>query len=304
MSEWYYADARRQQHGPVSSEDLRTHFGAGTVDLSTLVWREGMAQWQPLSSMAAELDLQEPAPTPEPPEPSFGIDLRGDLSAIENGTATYTPYTAPSAELQSDSAIVLGGEIVLAGFWKRVAAYFIDSVIVGIGGAIIGMITGAVMGVGLVSLGGNASGPGFVLVQVVNYMLSLVIGAAYYAGFHASSGRATPGKMAVGIKVVRPNGEGITLARGIGRYFAAALSGLLLCIGYLMAAFTERKQGLHDMLCDTLVVDKWAFTEHPEWQQRNLGTVTIVILALVGLLIAVFGVVILGAIGLAVRGFG
>ena len=71
-----------------------------------------------------------------------------------------------------------------------------------------------------------------------------------------------------------------------------------------MAAFTERKQGLHDMLCDTLVVDKWAFTEHPEWQQRNLGTVTTVILALVGLLIAVFGVVILGAIGLAVRGFG
>jgi len=304
MSEWYYADARRQQHGTVSSEDLRAHFGAGTVDLSTLVWREGMAQWQPLSSMAAELDLQEPAPTPEPPEPSFGIDLRGDLSAIENGTATYTPYTAPSAELQSDSAIVLGGEIVLAGFWKRVAAYFIDSVIVGIGGAIIGMITGAVMGVGLVSLGGNASGPGFVLIQLVNSLLSIVLGAAYYAGFHASSGRATPGKMAVGIKVVRPNGEGITLARGIGRYFAAALSGLLLCIGYLMAAFTERKQGLHDMLCDTLVVDKWAFTEHPEWQQRNLGTVTIVILALVGLLIAVFGVVILGAIGLAVRGFG
>ncbi|WP_225764988.1 RDD family protein [Stenotrophomonas sp. Marseille-Q4652] len=298
MSEWYYADARRQQHGPVSSEELRAHFGAGTVDLSTLVWREGMAQWQPLSSMAAELDLQEPAPAPEPPEPTFGIDLRGDLSAIENGTATYTPYTAPSADLQANSAIVLGGEIVLAGFWKRVAAYFIDSVIVGIGGAVIGMIAGAVMGVGLLSLGGNASGPGFLLVQVVNYMLSLVIGAAYYAGFHASSGRATPGKMAVGIKVVRPNGEGITLARGIGRYFAAILSGLLLCIGYLMAAFTERKQGLHDLLCDTLVVDKWAFTEHPEWQQRNLGTVTIVILALLGVVAALLVLGLLAMIGM------
>ena len=79
------------------------------------------------------------------------------------------------------------------------------------------------------------------------------------------------------------NGERITIARGIGRYFAAMLSGLILCIGYLMAAFTERKQSLHDMICDTLVVDKWAFTDHPEWQQRGLGTVTIVILALFGL---------------------
>ncbi|MGN0924153.1 MAG: hypothetical protein ACI4PN_08150, partial [Ectopseudomonas mendocina] len=91
--------------------------------------------------------------------------------------------------------------------------------------------------------------------------------------------------------------EGISIARGIGRYFAAILSGLILCIGFVMAAFTERKQGLHDMLCDTLVVDKWAFTEHPEWQQRGLGTVTIVILALFGLMLLVGIVAFIAMIG-------
>lgn len=64
-------------------------------------------------------------------------------------------------------------------------------------------------------------------------------------------------------------------------------------IGFIMAAFTERKQALHDMMCDTLVVDKWAFTEHPELQQRGLGTVTIVILVLAALaMVALFGVMI------------
>ncbi len=57
--------------------------------------------------------------------------------------------------------------------------------------------------------------------------------------------------MAVGIKVVRGNGERLTKARAFGRYWAMLLSSFTLGIGFLMAAFTERKQGLHDMVCDT-----------------------------------------------------
>jgi len=83
---------------------------------------------------------------------------------------------------------------------------------------------------------------------------------------------------------VRGDGEAISLARGVGRYFALILSSLLLGIGLLMAAFTQRKQALHDLICDTLVVDKWAFTEHPEWQKPELGTVTVVVLVIFGLM--------------------
>jgi uncharacterized RDD family membrane protein YckC len=114
---------------------------------------------------------------------------------------------------------------------------------------------------------------------------------AYYAGFHASAGGATLGKMAVGIKVVRGNGERLTLGRGIGRYFGFLLSSLTLMIGFIMAAFTERKQALHDMICDTVVVDKWAYTENEHLQQEGLGTLTIVILVVSALLtVAAIGV--------------
>ena len=115
--------------------------------------------------------------------------------------------------------------------------------------------------------------------EIVTNLVSFVLSAGYYAWFHASHAMATPGKMAVGIKVVRLDGDRISFARGIGRYFATILSGLIFGIGFLMAAFTERKQALHDMVCNTLVVDRWAFTTRPELQRRELGTVTVVVLA-------------------------
>ncbi|ALJ26613.1 RDD family protein [Stenotrophomonas acidaminiphila] len=305
MSQWYYADAQRERHGPVEADVLRDKFRRNELDLGSLVWREGMSQWQPLSAMAEELQLLVPAAT------GAGIDLRADYQAIEDGTAVAkasaaapSPYAAP-ASATTGEAVVNGGEIVYAGFWKRVAAYFIDSLIVGIVGGVVAMVIGMVLGIGMAGVGGgsDAMGAGFIAIQLLTNLVSIGLAAAYYAGFHASSGKATLGKMAVGIKVVRSNGERITIARGIGRYFAAMLSGLILCIGYLMAAFTERKQSLHDMICDTLVVDKWAFTDHPEWQQRGLGTVTIVILSLFGVMVLVGLVALLAIIGIAASSF-
>jgi type IV pilus assembly protein PilA len=75
MSGWYYADRNREQHGPVSSDELVTHYRFGRVAQDSLVWRDGMAQWQPLRDFADELGLN-PAPTetagtppPVPPAP-------------------------------------------------------------------------------------------------------------------------------------------------------------------------------------------------------------------------------------------
>jgi len=136
-----------------------------------------------------------------------------------------------------------------------------------------------------------------VVTQLISGLAGLFIAAAYYGWFHASRGGATLGKMAIGIKVVRGNGDRLTLGRSIGRYFATILSGLTLCIGYLMAAFTERKQGLHDLICDTVVVDRWAYTDQPQLQRREMGTVTIVILVLGGLLMLAGFAAIIFAVG-------
>jgi uncharacterized RDD family membrane protein YckC len=90
-------------------------------------------------------------------------------------------------------------------------------------------------------------------------MLFAVIAAAgwlYFALMESSSKQGTLGKMALSIMVTDVNGNRITFGRATGRYFGKFLSGLILYIGYIMVAFTEKKQGLHDMIAGTLVVNK------------------------------------------------
>ncbi|MEK0267815.1 RDD family protein [Stenotrophomonas rhizophila] len=292
MTEWYFADGQERQ-GPLSAEEMRQRFQRGDITLTTLVWREGFAQWAPLSEAVDELQLQNLASAAG--TVGSGIDLRGDYTAIDNGTAplpgtgggTYSPYTAPAAATgYANTAVVSGQDVVYAGFWKRYAAYFIDYILLTVVTLPLSMIIN-VMGVSSGSEGMQ------VALTLVVMLLSMVISIGYYAGFHASRGGATLGKMAVGIKVVRGTGERISFLRAFCRYLATIVSSLILMIGFIMAAFTERKQALHDMMCDTLVVDKWAFTDHPELQQRGLGTVTIVILVIAALaVVALFGVMI------------
>jgi len=292
MTEWYFADGQERQ-GPLSADDMRQRFQRGDITLATLVWREGFAQWAPLSEAVDELQLQNLAAASS--NLGSGIDLRGDYTAIDNGTAplpgtgggTYSPYTAPAAPTgYANAAVVNGQDVVYAGFWKRYAAYFIDYVLLTVVTLPLSMIINV--------MGASSGNEGVqVALTLVVMLLSMVISIGYYAGFHASRGGATLGKMAVGIKVVRGNGERISFLRAFCRYLATIVSSLILMIGFIMAAFTERKQALHDMMCDTLVVDKWAFTDHPELQQRGLGTVTIVILVLAALaVVALFGVMI------------
>ena len=296
MSNWYYADAERQRQGPLSAEELALRFHQGKLRLDTLVWREGLADWQPLRSFTGELALhQSPSETFYTPVEATPAAAPASAAGTPLADSVYAP---PSAALEGANTAVLGGEVVYAGFWKRVAANIIDSVVIGLVGGIIGAIIGGILGAAL-GMNGGLGGGGFLAIQLITNLVSIVITAGYYAWFHSSTNRATLGKMAIGIKVVRSDGEAISFLRGIGRYFGFLLSSLILGIGLLMAAFTERKQALHDMLCDTLVVDKWAFTNHPEWQRRELGTVTIVILALFGLLLVGMIVLVVAAIGLA-----
>ena len=321
MTDWFYADATHARRGPVPATELLRLYQARQIDDRTLVWRDGLAEWVPLDAVrgeftsaassapaASEWTLEALAPTqsdvdgaPAPGDAWRPVTESAHTAAMPAAgpAASASPYAPPTAPVARVDTVVHGGEVVYAGFWKRVAAYLIDGLIVGVIGMVIGGIAIAVLG-GIIAVGSDsATGIGIVLVQLLSNLLQVVLGALYYAWFHASASMATPGKMAVGIKVVRTNGERISLLRGIGRYFSTILSALILMIGFLMAAFTQRKQALHDIVCDTLVVDKWAFTERPELQRRELGTVTVVVLAIFG---ALFGLVLVGvmiAIGFA-----
>jgi len=285
MTQWYYSDDERNRHGPVDDADMAGLHAGGQLAPDTLVWREGLAQWQPWRSVMHEVVASA--------APAAGAVDTGD--SARSGYAPYamaepsSPYAPPRAPVQHAPDVHLDGHVVHAGFWKRVAAYFIDAVIVGVLGAMVGAAIGGLMGAALgVSGGFNGGfrGGGALAIQLVVQLFSLVLGACYYGFFYASANQATPGKMAIGIKVVRPDGQGCSFWRGFWRYFATLLSGLLLCIGYLMVAFTERKQALHDMVCDTVVVDRWAFTAHADQQREELGALAWVVLGLAGLLLA------------------
>jgi uncharacterized RDD family membrane protein YckC len=131
-----------------------------------------------------------------------------------------------------------------AGFWIRVLAYIIDIIPL----LIIGFVLALLSGEDLINT--DPSAPLYSFTDLVG----LIVGIAYFVGFESSAYQATPGKMALGLIVVDTDGRRISVGRAFGRYFAKILSGLVLLIGYIMVAFTERKQGLHDMIAGTLVV--------------------------------------------------
>jgi uncharacterized RDD family membrane protein YckC len=76
----------------------------------------------------------------------------------------------------------------------------------------------------------------------------------YFALFESSTWQATPGKRALGLFVTDIQGRRISFPRASARFFGKILSSMLLFFGYLMAGFTAKKQALHDMLADCLVL--------------------------------------------------
>jgi uncharacterized RDD family membrane protein YckC len=72
----------------------------------------------------------------------------------------------------------------------------------------------------------------------------------------SSSKQATVGKMVLGIKVTDLDGNKLDFVKALVRNLCKIISSLIMCIGYIMAGFTEKKQALHDMIASTLVVKK------------------------------------------------
>lgn len=320
MSNWYYADAERQRQGPLSADDIAQRFHQGKLRLDTLVWRDGLADWQPLRDFTSELALhQTPAETfytavDSATAPDDGFDTQAATGITpEGGTQLYadnsaSPYAPPAAPLLADEVVHAGGEVVYAGLWKRLAASILDSFVTTAAVYAILIPMMLLMGVGLSGLAGTGSNPlagGMsVAMTLMIYPIYIFIPALYFGWMQSSSRQASLGKMAVGIKVVRTDGSRSFFWRSFLRYVAYVVFTIVTCglgvlISGLMTALTQRKQALHDMICDTLVVDQWAFTAHPEWQNRELGTVTIVILAIFGLLLLGMIALIAVAVGVA-----
>ena len=171
-------------------------------------------------SLMAEASQGPEAPV-RPPE-AYWIEEAykdGDPFGVEEPTRPGEEPTRPGDATQVERG----------GFWNRFVGVLIDALILTIPFMLVSRFA---------SDGGD-----------------FLLGMAYFVGFWAIWG-ATPGKRLLGLSIERPDGSRIGPGRAVARYFAWLLSFLLFGVGFIMAGLREDKRGLHDLICDTVVVQR------------------------------------------------
>ncbi|MHC1725497.1 MAG: RDD family protein [Syntrophobacteraceae bacterium] len=140
------------------------------------------------------------------------------------------------------------GEMRYGGFWIRFGARIIDSLILQAASFVIFFCIGVLLA--FAAEPKTASSFGMNAIEITFGIFA----SAFYEVFFIGRYRATPGKMVCRLIVVTPDGGNVSYMRALGRCLAETLSAIILCIGYIMAAFDQEKRALHDRICDTRVV--------------------------------------------------
>ncbi|MFA4916294.1 MAG: RDD family protein [Syntrophales bacterium] len=140
------------------------------------------------------------------------------------------------------------------GFWRRAMAFLIDMIILYFISLVLFFIGFMAMHAGSVY-----RSPGVSLMEMMEglaapyYIVIIIIYMLYFIYFHGIAGQ-TPGKMILGLKVVRTTGDKMTLGIAFLRWVGYIISSLFLYLGFLWIAFDGKKQGWHDKIADTVVV--------------------------------------------------
>ena len=240
---WHYNDGGKAA-GPVADDEFEKLVASGKIQPQTLVWREGMASWQPFSAMSPGAAVVAASRVCCECGKSFPEDevIRFNATWV---CATCKPVFFQRLREGATSALVME----YGGFWLRFLAKMVDTIILSMAGFVMGLVVGGIMA----TRTGKELGWAYILMQVFLMLFGMVTSAAYTIGFVGKFG-ATPGKMACGLKIVRPDGRPLTYGRACGRFFAEWLSGMTLYVGYIMVGFDREKRALHDHICDTRVV--------------------------------------------------
>jgi uncharacterized RDD family membrane protein YckC len=214
---------------------------------------------KPRTQAETAAPLKEPAPG-APPEAVTCSQCGGSFP--KNQVVTFDDQAVcaackPAFVQKIQDGVTPKGEFRYAGFWIRVGAYIIDKLILSGVGFIVGTILGIIFGTSTMFMNPedivfSSKYWFFLATQQFTGIAILVSYKTYLTGRFG----ATVGKMACGLKVVTPSGGRVSYLRAFGRSFAEYISGLILCIGYIMVAFDSEKRSLHDRICSTRVIYK------------------------------------------------
>jgi len=247
----YYADGD-QQLGPIGKAELQTLIREKKITAKTLVWKDGMEDWQELGLVVrGRKDKRiDPKPAAAPLEQfecsECGRFFAGD-EMIRFNDVRVCGSCKPIVVQKVKEGLSVAGSLDYAGFWIRFGAVLIDAFIMWI----INMMFFVPLGI-FASLSGEDPTAATALMPLIMIM-QYAIPAAYDTWFVGKYG-ATPGKLACKIKIVVADGIPVSYSRALGRHFAKWLSSLVLGIGFIMAAFDDERRTLHDRICETRVV--------------------------------------------------
>ncbi|MFA6959583.1 MAG: RDD family protein [Opitutaceae bacterium] len=252
---WHYS-LNGQPQGPVSDDEFNGLVSAGTVQPDTLVWQEGWAEWRTYRAvtsagsgaavnMTADADMAVCAVSGRRLPKSDMLEFEGRWVSAEHKEEFFQRLR---------EGVNLPAEVVYAGFGKRFVAKFLDGLIV----VVVNMVVAYAIGLIFAKLFmGPGHGRGVTIMLQIVVQLSGIALALGYAIFFVRKYDATPGKMALGLRLFRADGSKLSNGRIVGRHFAEWLSAMTLAIGYFMVAFDkEQRRALHDRVCDTRVIQR------------------------------------------------
>jgi uncharacterized RDD family membrane protein YckC len=159
-------------------------------------------------------------------------------------------------------ASAVGPRVEYAGFWLRVVAFIVDNVVISLGLLCILIPLFLMTGLGAVISSIHPQeemGDAGILVIIGFIFLAavatLVVTWLYHAWMESSDWQATLGKRMLGLVVTDMAGRRISFGRATGRHFGKIITNMVPAfIGYIMAAFTEKRQALHDMMAGCLIL--------------------------------------------------
>lgn len=221
MNRLYFILINGKSEGPYSYEKI-IELG---LNPDTIIWRYGIKKWVMIK------DLKEFRDIIPPPSPTYLLD---DSKVMD------LPITSGIPTPIND----------FAGFWLRLVAYLVDSIIIGFVASFIYTIFNLPISEDQIILNLSDS----LILFKPNLVLIFFMTLFYFVLFESSDFRATPGKAILGLRVSTTAGSQISENRALGRFFGKIISGMLLFTGYIMIGLTKNKQGMHDIIAKCYVV--------------------------------------------------
>lgn len=198
----------------------------------------------PPTGIPANPPLEFPAPPADPPS-GLPVNPPPDFPAP---ATPFHPYAAPSDAGPAGGASHPFAAARPGGFWIRVPAYLIDALIISLPLVLLWMLFGLPVPTTTDELLNPPDA--FRRLQLFNIFLAMAYDTALIALY-----AATVGKRLFGLSVVRTDGSRVGWGRAFSRHLLTALTfSFTFGLAFLIVALRPDKRGLHDLLCDTIVL--------------------------------------------------